>query len=62
MAASDFEYLAHNLNADADFDSTDPIKIVQVLQNNLAERDLLSVRSVLQHLLVGTTMMDPESR
>ncbi|KAH6588860.1 hypothetical protein BASA61_005813 [Batrachochytrium salamandrivorans] len=62
LKASDFEYLIESLDTENDVDIYDPQQLLETLLSQVTDNDRRCVTSILQHLLVGTTMMDASSR
>ncbi|KAL2917768.1 hypothetical protein HK105_202641 [Polyrhizophydium stewartii] len=62
LKIADFQYLIENLDTESAIDIYDPRQLLDTLQTQLDENDKRSVTSILQHLLVGTTLMDAASR
>ncbi|KAJ8325400.1 hypothetical protein O5D80_006336 [Batrachochytrium dendrobatidis] len=62
LKQADFEYLVESLDTDLDVDIYDPQQLLGTLLVQCCDADRRGITSILQHLLVGTTLMDASSR
>ena len=62
MKLSDFKYLLSNFDAEVDVDLDDPNQLLNLLISRLDQDDKNTVSSFIQNIVVGTALIDSETR
>lgn len=59
---SDFQYLLENMDLEMDVDIYDPVQLLGALKKQFSEEENRSLTSMIQNVVVGTSMIDSSSR
>ncbi|KAJ3341420.1 hypothetical protein HDU91_000710 [Kappamyces sp. JEL0680] len=62
LKTADFKYLLTNMDSELDIDIDDPNQLLSLLKSKLDPDDTRTVTSLIQNIVVGTSLIDSETR
>ena len=62
LKSADFKYLLCNMDSELDIDVDDPNALLGLLNSKLGENDSRTITSLIQNIVVGTSLIDPDAR
>jgi hypothetical protein len=62
LKSADFKYFLANLDSELDIDINDPNQLLLLLRSKLDENDNNTVTAMIQNIVVGTSLIDQETR
>ena len=62
LKTADFKYLLTNLDSEMDVDINDPNQLLTLLKSKMNENDTRTVTSLIQNIVVGTSLIDGDTR
>lgn len=62
LKSADFKYLLCNMDSELDIDVDDPNALLGLLNSKLEENDTRTITSLIQNIVVGTSLIDADTR
>lgn len=62
MKNADFKYLLANMDSELNVDIEDPNQLLLVMKSKLDDNDNRTITSLIQNIVVGTLLIDKDTR